>query len=66
MSVCAVSPPADYDEQYKRFASQGARVIALAHRDFGAEQVKQTAAWTSVWLLGVFKQVADATACASY
>ena len=26
------SPPADYDEVYKRYAAQGARVIALARK----------------------------------
>jgi hypothetical protein len=34
-----VSFPPDYDTQYKRYAAQGARVIALAHRRLGKEQV---------------------------
>jgi len=39
--VCAhaVSAPSNYDQLYKRYAAQGARVIALAYRDLGSEQV---------------------------
>lgn len=42
--VCHVSAekaPDGYDAMYKRYAAQGARVISLAYRDLGTEQVRR-------------------------
>lgn len=36
-ATCSVQVPADYDACYKGFASQGARVIALAHKALPAD-----------------------------
>jgi hypothetical protein len=38
--ACATASfPPDYDTRYKQYAAQGARVIALAYRRLGREQV---------------------------